>query len=225
MHSAGLGARARGGRTRTSPSPHAIPFLGGRGAGGNFALQLRNRGSDSPREILAEVWGWEGMFSITKMQALGYFAGILGYFLAFLGAISVIYLTFLLKKAENKLKMIEKAENEQKSDLSDMRRAQAYEGVAARAQKKIELEQAMAEAVPILKSGGDMGEKKAQLIRLIKKYPGVALEVAGRLNKQFGIAAGLGIKDAEFLAFVKQIAGGLAQQAEEAPQEGLSSGW
>lgn len=165
------------------------------------------------------------MFAITKLQAMGLFLGLLGYFLAFLGAILAIYLSFLVKKLESKLKIIETAENERKSDISDMRRAQSYEGIAGRAQKKIELEQAMAEAVPILKGGGDMEQKKTQLIGLIKKYPSVALEVAGRLNKQFGIAASMGLKDAEFLAFVKQIAGGMAAQTEQAPAQPALSDW
>lgn len=89
-------------------------------------------------------------------------------------------------------------------------------GQQTRQDNAADMEAATEEGRAVLLGKGNMEEKKAALVTLIQKYPNVALRVAQRLNRQFGISKFIGVPEDEFLNMVVQ----LAAQAAAKPPEG-----
>ena len=92
-------------------------------------------------------------------------------------------------------------------------------GQQTRQDNAADMAAATEEGRAVLLGKGSMEEKKAALVVLIQKYPNVALRVAQRLNRQFGISKFIGVPEDEFLNMVVQ----LAAQASAAPQGGEAS--
>ena len=95
------------------------------------------------------------------------------------------------------------AEAQQKS--SDMA-ARGSAGGQARVENAAEMAQAEKEGKEVLLSKLSLEGKKAALLALVAQHPKVALNVAQKLNRQFGISKFLGMKESEFLQEVAQVA-------------------
>lgn len=93
-------------------------------------------------------------------------------------------------------------------------------GQQARQDNAQAMESAMEEGQAVILGKGSMEEKKNALLALIQKYPNVAMRVAQRLNRQYGISKFIGVPEDEFLQMVAQ----LAAQALQKPQEGAAQG-
>lgn len=104
------------------------------------------------------------------------------------------------------------AEAQQKS--SDMA-ARGSAGGQARSEMAAETAQAEKEGKEVLLSKLPLDGKKAALLALVAQHPKVALNVAQKLNRQFGISKFLGMKESDFLQEVAQV----AAQAMEKMQE------